>query len=113
MKVMVGLTSSKAGKPSAESVVKGNVRLEGGLPLPNPSAASAGKIWTVLVPEISMRSAPQVPVVPPKVPRESSRVAYRGSSGHGDDACSIHAVSRSRLQTRIAGHGQFKGVILR
>jgi hypothetical protein len=67
---MVGLTSSKAGKPSAESVVKGNVRLEGGLPLPNPSAASAGKIWTVLVPEISMRSAPQVPVVPPKVPEK-------------------------------------------
>jgi hypothetical protein len=48
MKVMVGSTSEKEGKPSAESVVKGSVRLKGGLPLPNPSAASAGKIWTVL-----------------------------------------------------------------
>jgi hypothetical protein len=72
MNVMVGSTSSKAGNPSAESVVKGSVKLKGGLPLPNPSAASAGKIWTVLVPEISMRSAPksQVPVVPPKVPEK-------------------------------------------
>src|ERR1700733_6753904 len=72
MKVIVGSTSLKAGKPSAESVVKGSVRLKGGLPLPNPSAASAGKICTVLVPEISIRSAPksQVPVVPPNVPEK-------------------------------------------
>jgi len=68
--VMVGFTRLKAEKPSAESEVDDNVKLKGGIALPNPLPALAGNIWTVPSPEISSRRAPksQLAVVPPNVP---------------------------------------------
>jgi hypothetical protein len=68
--VIVGFTAEKLGKPSEESEVEGRVRLCGGVELPSPFAAFAGKIWTAPSPDISSRRAPKshVPVVPLKVP---------------------------------------------
>src|SRR6266567_9056108 len=70
MNVIVGFTTEKLGKPSAASEVGGSVRLSGGVELPSPFAAFAGKIWTAPSPDISSRIAPksQVCVVPLNVP---------------------------------------------
>jgi hypothetical protein len=67
---MVGFTWLKAAKPRDESVDDGSDKPNGGVELPSPLAASAGKIWTVPAPEISSSIEPksQLAVVPPNVP---------------------------------------------
>ena len=95
VEVIVGLTSENIPKPSAPSVVGGNVSFPGGLLLPRPLAAFVGKTCTVPTPRMFHGSA-----VGPRShgndhPRagEMAGAAHRGRAGRDEHAGPVHVVA--------------------